>query len=268
MASIPKPPPPKEIDYPDSDGKPVAETTLHRDNLLWRIWELQRWFLDDPQVYVSGNMFLYYVQGDRRRHVSPDVFVVKGIPKHPPRERRRYLLWEEGKGPDWVLEITSASTRKEDLEVKFALYRDTLKVQEYFLFDPESEYLVPPLKGYRLQRGRYVPIRPVRGRLPSKVLGLHLEQDDWQVRLYDPQTGRRLLNPFELAAEAEEVERARQQAEAEHQRAEAERQQAEAELQRAEAGHEQEKAARLQAEAEIERLRRQIEALRGKPPTS
>src|SRR4029077_1440785 len=99
------------------------------------------WFNDDPMVFVAGNLFLYYARGDRLKHLSPDVFVVRGIPKRPPR--RRYLVWVEGKVPDWVMEYTSESTREEDLDDKFAIYQDTIKVPELFLFDPLGEYLKP-----------------------------------------------------------------------------------------------------------------------------
>src|SRR5208282_5908853 len=137
---------------------------------------------------------IFYVPGNRRRHISPDVFVVKGVPK---RERLNYLVWEEAKGPDVVIELTSSSTRHVDTHRKLVLYRDTLKVQEYFLFDPFGDYLDPALQGYRLLRGDYVPIRAVKGRLPSKVLGLHLERNDHELRLYQPATGKWLPTPEE-----------------------------------------------------------------------
>ena len=47
-----------------------------------------------------------------------------------------------------------------------------LGVKEYFLFDPFEDYLDPPIQGYRLRKGAYVPIKPVNGRLPSQVTGL------------------------------------------------------------------------------------------------
>ena len=159
----------------------MAETDLHRLLIVDLIDSLDAFYNADPMVYVSGNLLLFYVPGDRRRHVSPDVFVVKGVPK---QRRRNFLVWEEGKGPDAVFEITSASTREEDEDDKFWLYQDTLRVPEYFLFDPLGEYLNPPLKGYRLRDGKYIPIRPVRGRLPSRVLGLHLERSGSELRLF------------------------------------------------------------------------------------
>ena len=91
----------KTVPYPTSDGKPMAETDWHRILMIDLIQTLEGWFADDPKVYVSGNLLMFYVEGDRRRHLSPDVFVVKGVPKH---ERLYYLLWEEKKGPDVVIE--------------------------------------------------------------------------------------------------------------------------------------------------------------------
>jgi Uma2 family endonuclease len=190
----------------------MGETPRHRQNMTDLIGSLEVWFDPDPQAYVSGNMFVYYVPGDRLKHVSPDVFVVRGVPKE--LERRRYLVWEEKKGPDLIIELTSASTQEEDLDDKFAIYQDTLKVKEYFLFDPYEEYLDPPLRGYRLRRGRYVRIRPVEGRLPSRVLGLHLEQHGGQLRLYDPAAAEWLPTPRERAEQAErEAERLRRELE-------------------------------------------------------
>src|SRR5262249_25262943 len=162
----------REIVYPTRDGKPMAETELHRDDMVDTIQTLQDFFADRPRVYVSGNLLLYYEEGNRRKHVSPDVLVALGVPREPLRDY--YLVWQEGKAPDFVVEITSKSTKREDQDKKFALYRDVLKVPEYFLFDPRAEYLKPSLQGYRLAAGEYAPIEPIAGRLPSQVLGLHL----------------------------------------------------------------------------------------------
>jgi Uma2 family endonuclease len=175
--------------YPTSDGKPMAETDWHRILMTALIQTLDAWYAKDKKVYVSGNLLIFYQQGNKRKHVSPDVFVVKGVVKHP---RPNYLLWEEGKGPDVVIELTSSSARREDLKKKFYLYQDVLKVQEYFLFDPRGDYLKPPLRGYRLVRGIYQPIEAVEGRLPSRILNLHLERGGQDLRLYDFAAGRRL----------------------------------------------------------------------------
>ncbi|HBI44207.1 MAG TPA: Uma2 family endonuclease [Planctomycetales bacterium] len=216
------------LDYPTSDGKPMAETDWHRDLMNALIQTLVAYYAAEPMVYVSGNLLVFYKPGNRRRHLSPDVFVVKGVGKH---QRPNYLIWEEGKGPEVVIELTSQSTREEDVEDKYELYQDTLRVPEYFLFDPLGDYLQPALQGHRLRRGRYEPIIPVKGRLPSKVLGLHLEGHDRELRLYDPTTKQWLLTPQEAVANAQEtVANATE--------------------------------AQRQAEAEVERLRRELAELR------
>ncbi len=225
----------RKVDYPTSDGKPMAETDIHRTLMIALIQTLQAHFAADPSAYVSGNLLLFYEEGNRRKHVSPDVFVVLGVGM---RLRDHYLMWEEGKGPDLVIELTSKTTRSEDVKKKMDLYRDVLRVAEYFLFDPLQDYLRPSMQGFRLVEGRYEPIEAVDGRLPSEVLGLHLERAGSELRLLDPATGRWLLTPEERA-------------EAERTRAEAERAQALAERTRAD-----------QAEVENARLREELEALR------
>ena len=199
-------------DYPTSDGRPMAETDHHRTLMTALIQTLEEYYAADPMVYVTGNLLLFYVPGDRLRHLAPDVFVVKGVPKH---ERLNYLTWEEGKGPHVVIELTSRTTREEDVEDKFKLYRDSLGVPEYFLFDPLGEYMRPSLQGYRLRRGRYEPILAVKGRLPSKVLGLHLEGNGRDLRLYESKSKQWLPTPDEALSQSEE---ARRQAESENKR--------------------------------------------------
>ncbi len=216
MATVFRPPLETDIEYPCSDGRPMGETPFHVRNLSNALFTLDVWFGNDPNVYVAGNMFVYYERGDRHKHLSPDVFVVHGVPKTP--ERPCYLVWQEGKGPDCAIEFTSASTKAEDLDDKFELYRDVLKVREYFLFDPEEEYLEPSLQGFRLVDDQYVRIEAVDGRLPSEVLGLHLERDGWRLRFYDTAKKKWLPTIWEEMEARQEAEAARQRAEAENER--------------------------------------------------
>ena len=245
-----------QIVYPTRDGRPMGESDVHRDRMFDLIQMLQDHFAADPMVCVSGNLLIFYEPGNKRKHVAPDVFVVRGVPK---RERDNYLVWEEGRGPDLIIELTSRSTRHEDQVKKFELYRDVLRVSEYFLFDPRAEYLKPPLQGHRLIDGQYVRIEPVAGRLPSVVLGLELEAVGNQLRFYNPATGRYLPTPRETSREAEaarqQAEAARQQAEAARQQEAAGRQEAEAARQQAEAALRKSEAARKQAEAAPSRPR-------------
>src|SRR5487761_1866076 len=193
----------------------------------------QKWYHIRGQ-YQGARVALQTKVGSGHRCTS-------GVPKDKPRDA--YFVWDEAHGPDVVIELTSKSTRDEDLDDKMSIYQDEMPVPEYFLFDPRGEYLDPPLQGHRLREGKYVPIEMVEGRLPSEVLGLHLERDGEWLRFYDPATGLWLPTPEELLL-AEQAKRKR--AEAEQKRAEAERKRAEAERKRAEAE-------RKRAEAEGER---------------
>lgn len=144
-----------EARYPESDGKPMGETDEHREEMVRHIELLQDYF-QGQQVYVSGNLLVYYEQGNPRRYVVPDAFVVKGV---APGKRRVYKTWVEGRVPDVVIETTSRKTRQKDLTAKPQLYAE-LGVGEYFIFDPDREYLEPPLQGYRLTGGAYTAILP------------------------------------------------------------------------------------------------------------
>ena len=236
------------IDYPETDGQPMAETPEHRDVMIDAIQVLQRHFAHRPNVYVSGNMMMYYEEGEPRRCVSPDVFVAVGVED---KDRRTYLLWREAKGPDFVLEVTSRSTRRNDQVTKRALY-EWMGVSEYVLYDPRGEYLNPPLQGYRLVGGEYVEWE--RTRLPggaralhSEVLGLslHVRAHDRALRLRDPVSGEDLLTPVEAAA--------REEAEARAERAEARAEREAVVRGEAEVRAEREAAARGEAEVRAER---------------
>jgi len=190
----------------------MAETDVHIDALLYLREALKDYFRDAPQVYVAGNMLLYYEEGNPAACVAPDVFVVQGVAK---RERRTYKLWEEGQPPAVVFEITSRGSRLEDLGTKRVVYA-MLGVREYFLYDPLGEYLRPPLQGYRLQEGEYQRLLPGgEGELVSQVLGVELRVEAGRLRVIDPATGERLLTPAEAQA-------ARRAAEAELERLRAE----------------------------------------------
>jgi len=198
---VPRPVVKVEIEYPESDGKPMAETDTHRDQMTDALlYPLKERYRHRQDVYVSGNLFLYYEEGNRSAVVAPDVFVVFGVSN---RQRRIYKLWKEGKAPDVVFELTSKSTRSTDLRDKRWLYEE-LGVREYFLFDPLREYLRPPLQGFYLMGGYYAHVAPdpwAEGewQMESQVLELTLRTEGQTLRLYDPEQALYLLTPAEEA---------------------------------------------------------------------
>ncbi|NJL02244.1 MAG: Uma2 family endonuclease [Spirulinaceae cyanobacterium SM2_1_0] len=185
-----------EPEYPYSDGKPMAESDPTRKGLTYAVEALELHFAARPDVYVSGNSFVYYRQGVRDAVVAPDVYVVFGVEK---RDRKNFLVWQEGGvTPDCVIEITSESTRQTDSVEKRRLYAD-LGVTEYFQYDPSGDYLDPSLIGFRLVGGKYEPMTADRkgdGMLTigSDVLGLELRLEGGRLRFFDPETGEYLLS--------------------------------------------------------------------------
>ena len=185
---------PVTVEYPSCDGKPLAENDAQLAAILYGISVLRTHFAERPDVYVSGDLLVYYEEGDPRASVAPDVFVVFGVED---RERMNYKVWEEGKGPDFVLEVASRSTWREDVGRKREVYAG-LGVKEYWLYDPLGEHLKPALQGYRLAGGRYerqsLP-ESVDGKLVlrSGTLGLDLWAKGGKMRFRDPETGLDLL---------------------------------------------------------------------------
>ena len=211
-----------EIHYPESDGRPMGETEIHAQVLEDLRFALVRRYAEVPDVYVWGNLFLYYREGDPKACVCPDVFLVRGVGKRTDNRRRTYKLWEEGgRVPSLVIELTSESTRDEDVEKK-KLY-ERLGVEEYFLFDPFGEYARPRLQGFRLEGGRYQPLpQRVDGALESRTTGLILKPEGNRLRLVDKETGEALLTAAETD-EARLAEAEARMAEAEARRAAEER---------------------------------------------
>jgi Uma2 family endonuclease len=203
------------VEYPSSDGKPVAESDFQLTVLAYAREALRTHFRARDNVYVAANLLIYYQEGNVKARVAPDVFVVVGAANH---ERMSYRLWNEPKVPDWVLEITSRSTRHEDQGRKRDLYR-RLGVTEYWQYDPTGDYLRPPLQALRLVAGEYEELAcEAHGdgtlAMTSAALGLELRATGRGLRFHDPATGRDLPTYAERTAAQQQAEAGRQRAEA------------------------------------------------------
>ncbi len=227
-----------DIYYPESDGKPMAETERHRDCLISSIQTLSLHYIDDKDTCVSGNMMMYYEEGNPQKSISPDVFVAFGVGK---KERRIYQIWNEGKPPDFVLEFSSPNTYRKDQNEKKHLYAE-IGILEYFLYDPERRLLPIPILGFRLVDGEYLPIQPdADGHVYSETLDLELRLRGEEFGFFDLNNEKWLETPATVATiRAKEAENRAEEA----------------------------VVARLQAEAELAGLREEISRLKSDTSTS
>lgn len=194
-----------DIEYPESDGRPMGETDLHR-NWMIRIIDMLQQRYRGQHVYVTGDLLLYYMEGDPSRYLVPDAFVVFDSDPGP---RRTYKIWKEGgKSPNVVIEVTSRWTRGEDVNHKPQKFAQ-IGIEEYFLYDPTADYLVPPLRGFRMTDGEYAQIEfDMKGGLVSEQLNVRLCLEASQLVMYDLDTEEVLLTE----AEAEHAALQREQA--------------------------------------------------------
>ena len=220
--------------------------------------------------YFAGQTVLVmsngYVCRDTRKRdgwLVPDLLVALDTDPVRATQHNGYVIDLWGKPPEFVLEVGSKYTGKEDYNRKRFGYAD-YGVSEYWRFDSTGgEYHDAPLAGDLLVDGEYQPIPlttepdgTIRGY--SAVLGLTLCWDQGELRFYDPQTQQYLLWPQEMRAEMAETNA---QLEAERAALTGANAQLEAEraaLTGANAQLEAERAARQAAEAQLAALREEL----------
>ena len=167
------------INYPESDGKPMADNTKQfhwitviKQNLDW-------FFAQDPQVFIAGDLFWYPVEGRPNIVTAPDVLVVFGRSKG---DRGSYKQWEENNiAPQVVFEILSPSNSKTEMEKKLIFY-DRYGVEEYYIYDPDYQQLEGWLRG----DNNSLENIPTIFNWVSPRLGIRFEQSERELKLYRP----------------------------------------------------------------------------------
>ena len=205
-------PGPDELRLPSCEDEPVPQNTRQLVAIVDGFDCLQRHWRGRRDVFVGSDQFVYWDRAyDRRKGsanspAAPDLYVAFGVAN---RHRNSYVVWEEGKPPDFVLEVVSPSSRREDGEDKPRKYA-RMGVPEYFRYDPEGK-LEPALAGFALRAGGYAPLpeETLAGGVVgvrSEKLGLCLcvepsgpEPLDGALRWYDPAAGGFLPTRHELA---------------------------------------------------------------------
>ena len=249
------------VHYPDSDGHFLPESPRPARAIMNVRFAFQHHFGKVDDIALEGDMFLYYERGNPAASIAPNIFVVRD---HDLGDRPVYKLWEEGKPPDFALEVISPSSALRNAKKKRALYA-RLGIGEYFLFQPDPRKRGRRLVGYRLWGGSYeeVPEEPDSA-LRSTTLGVSLRVEGTNLRVRSLESGQdyawieespRIVESLQARAEAAQDEAGAAQA-----RAEAAQARAEAAQARAEAAHARAGAAQARAEAEQARAEAEAEA--------
>ena len=204
-------------------------------------------FLGNPDTtLVTAERYIVREPGSSaaERRV-PDLLIAFDVDPAAYRARNGYVISEQGKPPDFVLEVASASTGRSDVEEKRDAYA-AFGILEYWRFDQTGEHHGSRLAGDRLEEGRYVPI-PI-DRLNEDVLqgysaalNLHLRWEAGRLGWHDPATGEHIPTYESQRARADQEGR---RADQEGRRADHER------------------AARIQAEARVRELENELHQLR------
>jgi Uma2 family endonuclease len=161
--------PPTQDELPYDDGIPM-ETPRHAAQMRLLIESLELHWSDRQDFFVGGNMFVYFSLRQVRNQDfrGSDFFVVLGVPR---KERKSWVVWEEEKAPNLVIEMISESTATRDKVEKKQIYQDQLRVPEYIWFDP----FTAELAGFTTHNGSYESMESDdQGRLISEQIGLAL----------------------------------------------------------------------------------------------
>ena len=168
---------------------------------------LRERYANRSDVFMSGMVSISYKVPEDTARFAPEFFIALDIPDADIRERsQNFFIWRLGKSPDFVMDLSSSSSRVTDPERKRDLYAE-LGVVEYWRFDPTGgELYGQPLAGERLVDGEYQPYElqigeddSVRGY--SEVLDVEFYWDGQEFDVLDPETGKTIDK--RVAAEAQ-----------------------------------------------------------------
>ena len=208
----------KDIIYPDSDGKPMADNTKQFRCIVTIQGGLDALFQNDPNVFVAGDLLWYPALGDNTIRSAPDVMVVFGRPKG---DRGSYQQWREDNiPPQVVFEILSPGNTLKEMAKKLKFY-ERYAVEEYYLYDPDDG----DLTGWLRSENRLEVIEEIAGWV-SPRLGIRLEISERELLIYRPD-GEQFATYVELVKQKELAQQQKEQAQAQLEQERQRREQAE-----------------------------------------
>ena len=174
--------------YPYEDDEPMGVTAIHVQQMMILCDQLMRYYVDEMNIYVGMDNFVYYRKDGVEKCVAPDLFIVFGVSKIPPR--RSFYTWAEGASPVAVFEFLSYSTAARDRVEKRDIYLSEMGVQEYYIHQPDPEQPAEFRGWQRTVSGDIRELTPnVQGELFSEALNLRF---GWEERV----DGIRLLRAY------------------------------------------------------------------------
>ena len=183
--------------FPDFPPRDDMQNSLHLDDPAHQAALTQHLGNYDTTIVLS-EIPVRWTPSQSRGHRIPDLLVAFGVDRAQAVEQNGYSIQDQGKPPDFVLEIASVGTAENDYTDKRVDYAN-FGIPEYWRFDPTgNQRYDAPLAGDRLVGGAYQPIEivevePEHLHGHSSVLNLALCWDHGQLRLYDPVSQRHLM---------------------------------------------------------------------------
>ena len=193
------------------EGDPEDMTSFDHLTLSGSVHHVARHLGNPETTIVAGERYLTREpEAPAADRMAPDLLIALGADTEAHRENNGYVISEQGKPPDFILEIVSRSTGRQDVVEKRTAYAD-LGIPEYWRFDETGEFHGTRLAGDRLVDGQYepVPIETVEeGVLQgySNVLNLLLRWDHGHLGWHDPETGQHIATFAQERVRAEAAE--------------------------------------------------------------
>lgn len=190
-----------EIIYPEQREDDMGETSIHISLIANFLNILKLFFKVREDVFLSGNMNLYYEEKNPNKWYAPDLLIAFGVPNH---ERSSYQVWKEKVFPQVIFEVASNMTWDIDVGKKYKDY-ERFGVEEYYILDPEFAYLPAPLMAFHRQGERLLAVPVNDEKIFSPLLGLEIVRAENTFRLFNPQTDE-FLRTLEEAEEKQRIE--------------------------------------------------------------
>ena len=199
------------IQYPSSDGKPMADNTRQWNWITFIKNGLEETTVN-KKIFVAGDLLWYPVEGNNKIRVAPDVMVAIG---RPTGDRNSYLQWQEDYiAPQIVFEILSPGNTPKEMKKKHIFY-EKYEVKEYYVYDPDNN----ELEVYNRKNDKLVEIKTKDWKSPLLKFRLLWTSDT--LKLFHP-NGAPFLSYAEVIADVKSITKEKNKIKAENEEVKAE----------------------------------------------